>query len=311
MIISTISLNPAIDKTYMVHSFSANAVNRAHKVKTNIGGKGINVAAISKICGYETIAGGFVSGLNGHFIENELNKMGVETRFVRTDGETRVNIKIADEENNTFTDINESGSVVTALNIDEIYKKTDEISKVSDYIHIGGSIPPGIDTDIYKNLVKIAKDNGAITLLDAEGEVFSKGIEAKPHIIKPNQYELELLVGRKFNTINEVCDAATQILNSGIETVLVSLGENGAVAVNKAGVYRAFPLDVPVRSTVCAGDSFLMGFVYGVTQGESFENSLKYAISFSAAKIQTEGTDLPSLCEFKAGFDKVITEKID
>ncbi len=310
MIISTISLNPAIDKTYMVDSFAANSVNRAKKIKTNIGGKGINVAAMSKICGFNAIAAGFVSGINGCFIENELVKIGVETDFVHTDGETRVNIKIADEKNQTFTDINDIGPFITLRDVEEIYKKTDEVSKKSDYIHIGGSIPPGADSDIYKKLVEIANYNGAVTMLDAEGEVFKNGIEAKPRIIKPNRYELELLIGKKLNTIDDVCAATTEILNRGIDTVLVSLGEVGAVAANKSGIYRAFPLNVPVKSTVCAGDSFLMGYVYGCAHNESFTESLKYAISFASAKIQKEGTDLPSLSEFKAGFDKVIIEKI-
>lgn len=109
MVISTITLNPAVDKTYYVSSFTPNALNRAWKTKTNIGGKGTNISAIACICGHESIASGFLAGSNGKYIEDTLNSLGVNTDFVYTEGETRINVKIVDIDAGSFTDVNDCG----------------------------------------------------------------------------------------------------------------------------------------------------------------------------------------------------------
>jgi 1-phosphofructokinase len=310
MLISTISLNPAVDRTYYVDAFTKNALNRAWKTKTNIGGKGTNISAIARICGYESIAGGFLAGGNGRYIEETLTNMGVKTDFVYTKGETRVNVKIVDIDAGSFTDINDCGPAPDEANLKDLFGKVESIAAKSDFVHFGGSIHPDIDQGIYKELIAIASAAGAKTVLDAGGEALSEGILSKPDIIKPNQLELELMLGRKLKTIPEVGAAAKEIMESGVETVLVSLGGNGAIGADKSGIYRAFPLNVAVKSTVGAGDSFLFGYLHGIMQNRDIITSLRYAVSFSAAKIQLEGTDLPgfeSFCELK---DTVLVEKI-
>ncbi len=310
MIISTVTLNPAIDRTYYVKSFALNSVNRAVKVRNDVGGKGINVSGIASICGFKSIATGFVSGANGRYIEDSLRQMDVTTDFVHTMGETRVNTKIVDLENKNYTDINESGPAVTDTDIAELLKKCSKIAKESDVFYVGGSYPPNITPDIYRKLIKIGKDSNAITVLDADGEAFMEGLKAGPDIIKPNQTELETLIGRKIKSVAEAVQATVEIVEKGIGTVLLTLGGNGAIAAGKSGVYRAYPAKVDVKSTVGAGDSFLCGYIYGLSESRSMDNCLKYASSFAAAKIAREGTELPDIDSFKEAFQNIIIEKI-
>jgi len=310
MVVTTVTLNPAIDKTYFVDGFTANALNRASKTKKNVGCKGINVSTIAAICGTKSIATGFLSGSNGKYIDDFLTSVGAETDFVYTEGETRENIKIVDLENNTYTDVNESGPFISEEDLKNLYEKVDMLSKKSTIMHMGGSFHPSIDEDIYKKLIEISKANGAMTVLDAGGEPLNLGITALPDIIKPNQLELELMIGRKIKSVNEAGQAAMEIVESGVQTVLVSLGGNGAVAADKSGIYRAYPLHVPVKSTVGAGDSFLSGFLFGRIKKLGMEESLKYAISFASAKVGLEGTDMPDFKSFIQGYEGVVIEKI-
>jgi len=311
MILSTITLNPAVDKTYYVRDFSINGLNRVDRIKVNMGGKGINVATIAAKCGIHCTAGGFVSGYNGQLISRYIKDAGVTADFVYTEGDTRVNIKVVDTENHTYTDINEAGPEISSGDLDALFNKVADLSVKSDYVYLGGSFHPCLGNDIYKKLVTIARERGAMTVLDADGEALRLGIEAKPHIIKPNQDELERLMGVKIKTVAEVCRAAQQIEVDGVETVLVSLGGNGALAVKHGKVYRVYPLNASVRSTVGAGDSFLCGYLYGLTVSEDITVALRYAMAFATAKIQTEGTDIPPFENLTQDFEKVTVERLE
>ena len=308
MILSTVTLNPAIDKTYYVHGFSVNSVNRADKIKVNMGGKGINVATVASRCGISCFAGGFLSGYNGQLIGKYLKDIGVNADFVYTEGDTRINIKIIDIDNQTFTDLNERGPVVSSADIKTLLMKVSDMALKSDYVYIGGSIPPTVSNDIYKQMISIINEKGARSILDAEGDALRFGIEAVPYIVKPNQAELEGFMGAKLKTIQDVRRAAVELQNAGIKVVLVSLGGNGALAAINGKQYRIYPLNTPVRSTVGAGDSFLCGYLYGTTVSENVEVALRYAMAFASAKIQTEGTDIPSFESLCKDYENVTVE---
>lgn len=308
MILSTVTLNPAIDKTYYVHGFGVNTLNRAEKTKINMGGKGVNVATAAAKCGISCFAGGFLSGYNGQMISKFLKDAGVSTDFVYTEGDTRVNIKIIDMENQTYTDLNESGPEVSAADVEVLLSKVSDMAVKSDYVYIGGSIPPTVSDDIYKKLILQIKEKGAKAVLDADGDALRFGVEALPHIIKPNQAELERLCGVKLKTIQDVRRAAVEIQEKGVETVLVSLGGNGALAAVDGKQYRVYPLNAPVRSTVGAGDSFLCGYLYGTTVSDDIQKALRFAMAFASAKIQTEGTSIPSFDELCRDYESVTVE---
>ncbi len=310
MILSTITLNPAIDKTYYVRGLGINAVNRAERVKVNMGGKGVNVAAIAAQCGIPCAASGFLSGYNGQMIGKFLKDAGVNTDFVYTEGDTRVNIKILDTEAQTYTDINENGPEVSENDVKALLEKVADMAIKSDVVYMGGSVHPSLGEDIYKRLITIVKEKGAKTVLDADGAVLRCGIEASPDIIKPNQAELEQLCGSELKTVADVSRATRKLVEGGLEIVLVTLGGNGAVAAQGDKLYRVYPLNAAVRSTVGAGDSFLCGYLYGQTVHGDFCEALRYAMAFATAKIQTEGTDIPSFENLCRDYEKVTVEPI-
>ncbi len=311
MILSTVTLNPAIDKTYYVNGFMIDTVNRTDFVKTNMGGKGVNVAALAARCGISCMATGFLSGYNGQTIGKFLKECGVTTDFVYTEGETRVNIKIIDTERQTYTDLNETGPEVSQKALQALYKKVTDMAIKSDVVYMGGSFHPALGADIYKTLIDIVKKKGAVAVLDADGDALRHGIEAKPQIIKPNQKEAECLLGRKIKSVHDAVEAAVTIQNKGVETVLLSLGGNGAVAATQSGVFRVYPLHAAVASTVGAGDSFLCGYLYGKSRFNDEESALRHAASFATAKIRTTGTDIPAFEELLQDEKNVTVERVE
>jgi len=307
--ITTVTLSPAFDRTYYVDNFNVSGLNRAWQVKVNMGGKGINFSSIVSGTGIDCTATGFL-GEGREKFENFLKDMGVSCDFVNTEGEIRTNIKICDISNDTYTDLNQCTAAVSEKDIKKLYKKVDAACKKNKYLYMGGTLPPGVDDGIYRDLIEIGKSRGAITVLDASGEALRRGIEAGPDIIKPNKTEAEEFLGRGIKTCADAVAAAKEMMAAGAKTVLLTLGGDGAICVDKNTCIQAQPLCVNVKSTVGAGDSFLAGFIYGKCKKLGLQAALKYAVSFSTAKIQTEGTDLPSLKELTAYTSQIVLSEI-
>ena len=296
--ISALALSPAIDKTVYVEDLKINSVNHAHNTCQIPGSKGVNVARNLAQCSLNCVCFGFIGGESGKYIENELENCGVVCDFVEVDYDARTNIKLVDLKNSTYTDINLDRGTPSTQNIEKLKLKTKLLAKKSALVSLSGTVPPGVDSDIYYELAFIAKDQGARVAIDCCGEPLLRALEAKPFVIKPNIEELEMTFKERYDTIDKIVDRAMDIYKSGTKNVLISLGVEGAVAVCEGDVFRTYTLDVPVYNTVGAGDAFLSGFIYGVQKGFDIKQCLKHSISFSQAVVSNPIGDARTLAQF-------------
>ena len=136
----------------------------------------------------------------------------------------------------------------------------------------------------------MAKAKDKKVILDTSGDLLREGIKANPTMIKPNSEEMESLLGISINNKDEIIKSALKLHQSGIEVVVVSLGGDGALLVSKEGIYQGRPPKIDVVNTVGCGDSMVAAFAVGFERGYSLVDSLKYAISVSAANALTNST---------------------
>lgn len=287
--ITTITLNVAVDKAYQVDAFVNGEVNRVNKVTNTAGGKGLNVAKVAKICGEDVVASGFVGGHAGAYVEDLLKESGVKSNFVHTKNETRscINILAADGSSTEFL---EPGAEVYADEVQTFLEQFPQIVDESDVITISGSVPKGIGTDMYGKLISMAKEKGKKIILDTSGDLLKEGIKACPTMIKPNTDEIEALLGISVNNMDEVIASAKKLQAMGIEVVVVSLGKDGALVVTKDAVYQGKPPKIETVNTVGCGDSMVAAFAVGFARGYAIEETLKYAVAVSAANALTMAT---------------------
>jgi len=289
--ITTITLNPAVDKTIKVNNFSVGNVNRIEAIRLDAGGKGINVSKVIKNLGGKSKAMGILSGNSGKFIKEYLDSINILNDFVFTEGETRTNIKVVDEIGHTNTDINEAGPQASDKDLAEVSGKVFNNISSEDIIIFSGSVPSNVDKKIYGDWIKKAKAKGAKTILDADGELLKNAISAGPYLVKPNIDELEGMFNKKINGVKEAVEIAKSLLDYGIVIVVVSLGSEGAIFVNKEKSIYAHGLKVDVKSTVGAGDSMVAALAYSIEEGLSFEESVKLAVATGTANVMTSGTE--------------------
>lgn len=294
--IVTVTLNPAIDKTVEINNVQINSVNRVSSVRLDAGGKGINVSKIVLSLGGKSKAIGFLGGRAGTFIKAYLDEMGIENNFIAIKGETRTNLKIVDPLQHTNTDINEMGPNITAEDIKQIDRYISQSVDEKSVIVLSGSVPPNVDQDIYQKWIYRAKEKGAKTILDADGELLQRGIKAGPYLIKPNIHELERLLDQKISSVEEIVKCSRIIMDKyRINIVAVSMGEKGALFLNKETAIFAKGITVDVKSTVGAGDSMVAALAYAIDEGYAFEKAVTLAVAAGTANVMTCGTEPSSL----------------
>lgn len=292
--IVTVTMNPAIDKTADIDRMEQGGLNRIKRVEADAGGKGINVSKTIRNLGGESIATGFLAGSAGTMIEGVLKDLGIRTDFIRVEGETRTNLKVVDAAGEV-TELNEPGPQVGRGQTEELLKKLESYAGEGVLFVLAGSIPAGVDRDIYRVIIERVHKKGAKVLLDADGELFKEALKAGPDMLKPNRVELEDYYGLKYRASEEELLAMGEKLSeNGAELLAISLGQMGAMFLKKDERIRCPGLTVKAHSTVGAGDAMVAALAYGWDRKLPFEECVKLCMAASAGAVTTIGTKPPS-----------------
>lgn len=308
--IVTVTMNPAIDKTIEIDRLNRGNLNRIEKIEYDAGGKGINVSKTIRELGGESIATGFLGGNAGRVIEEVLDSRGIKHDFVWVDGETRTNTKVC-EQDGTVTELNEKGPEITPEQLTNLLEKLDDLADDNVLFILAGSIPGNMEKNIYARIIERVHKKGAKVLLDADGELFRKGLEQKPDMIKPNQWEIEELQGFSHGVSDkELINVAEKMQKDGIDTVVISLGKNGALFVLENYVAKGMPLKVDVHSTVGAGDAMVAAMAYSFEKKMEPRETARLCMAVSAGAVMTVGTKPPEKQMVEQLMKRVILEEV-
>lgn len=287
--ILTVTMNPSIDKLYMVEGNTLGAVQRVQKVSNTAGGKGLNVSRVSALLGEDVTATGLVGGFVGAYFESLITG-NVRSAFTHVKSETRSCINVWDTTNGVSTEYLEPGAPITAEEAEQFFCDFRRELQTADVITISGSLPKGAPADSYEQLITLCREAGKPVLLDTSGDNLRRGAAMKPDFIKPNTDELAQLLGHPVSGMEEAIEAAKALHEGGIRWVAVSLGAKGAVLVCEEGVFHGQPPKIEPVNTVGCGDSMVAGFAVGMARGLSAPEALKLAVAVSAANALTTST---------------------
>ncbi|MDO4303220.1 MAG: 1-phosphofructokinase [Bacillota bacterium] len=307
--IITVTMNPAIDKTVEIDKLIPGGLNRIRKVEYDAGGKGINVSKTIRELGGKSIATGFLGGNAGKTIESVLNEKGIKNDFIWVEGETRTNTKVF-EENGAVTELNEPGPEISEEKLEQLMEKLKGYAGAGTLFILSGSIPVGVDKQIYARIIRRVHEMGGEVLLDADGELFRNALKEQPDIIKPNCMELEEYAGYNYRASKEeLLTLARELKNQGIGTIAVSMGKSGSMFVH--GDYEAVSpaLSVKAHSTVGAGDAMVAALAYAWNEKLSDDDTVRLCVAAAAGAVTTIGTKPPGRELVDELMQQVIIEK--
>lgn len=299
--IYTVTFNPSVDYIMRMDTLSLGGLNRAKDTEKYPGGKGINVSRILKESGKDSTALGFVGGFTGDYIKYSLDVRGIHHDFIEVDEDTRINVKLKTD---VESELNASGPNIARTHFEALTDKLTGLDQ-DDHVVFAGSVPKGYD-DAYKKLAEQLHAQNIPFSIDTEGDRLTSSLPFKPYLAKPNLFELEEIAGEPLTHSRDIVSAAHRLIESGAQNILVTLGGDGAIFVNKEISYKISSPAGELINSVGAGDSTVAGFI--ARQDEDLEHRVKYAIAAGSATAYN--SDLAGYDDIIGLFDAVSLERI-
>jgi 1-phosphofructokinase family hexose kinase len=308
VLILTVTINPSVDRNIevdrLVFEDRAYILSRSDSA----GGRGMNASRVLHSFGAKTLAIVTSGGVNGPRLEKLAAKAGFPVKAVPIHNEIRVNLTITDKQGLAIR-LNERGPKITPEELTRLEKAVENRLESATWLMLCGSIPPGVSTDFYTKLIRMAREQKVKTMLDTDGDALLHGIEACPTIVSPNQPEAERLLNRALITRAQFLEAATRIKAMGAEAVMLSLGGRGVVAVNDSHLLEVIPPRTDAVSPLGAGDALAAAYVWAATKRKDFADCVRWAVAAGTASAMQPGLVFANLEQTKEVYKSVEVRK--
>ena len=307
--IVTLTLNPTIDLAFQSNEIRPIRKNRAVEQRIDAGGGGINVARVLKELGAEAYAIYLAGGATGLVLNELVAKLDLPAKRIDIAGSTRISFTVFEEISGLeYRFVSEGGALAEAE-----WRSTLSLLKEcdADYVVASGSLPPGVPVDFYARLGAIVRSNGARFILDTSGRALEAAVSAGGiYLTKPSVGEFETLTHRKFESVEEIAEAATSFVAKGaVENVAVTMGRDGALLASRAGTLRLKGPKVKPVSAVGAGDSFVGGMTSALARGQGVQDAFMLGMAAGTAAVLTPGTQLCHRQDVERLHGEVVAER--
>jgi 1-phosphofructokinase/tagatose 6-phosphate kinase len=293
--IITVTLNAAIDKSLAVPNFRLGRRHRTVEQRTMAGGKGVNIARTLKALGQPVIATGFAGGATGTHIVEQLTEESILNDFVRIREESRTNTSVLDPTTGAQTEINERGPSVTAREVELFRDKLLYLARGAAIVVFAGSLPRGVEPDLYASLVRDLERSDVTTVVDTDGEPMRHAVRAEPDLVSPNVLEAEELVGHEFSTDEERTLAMAEISELGPREVIMTLPDGALAQVLVDGQSRLKRASIEPREPIAkrgSGDAFLAGYLAARYEGRPPDHCVRFGVACGAESTGRFGAGL-------------------
>ncbi len=293
--IITVTLNAAIDKSLAVPNFRLGRRHRTVEQRTMAGGKGVNIARTLKALGQPVIATGFAGGATGTHIVEQLTEEAILNDFVRIREESRTNTSVLDPTTGEQTEINERGPAVSATEIELFRDKLLYLARGAAIVVFAGSLPRGVEPDIYAALIHDLERMEVTTVVDTDGEPLRQAVRAEPDVVSPNVLEAEELVGHEFASEEERSLAVAEIAALGPREAIMTLPDGCFAQVLIGGQRFLKRAHIAPREPIAkrgSGDAFLAGYLAARYEGRSPDQCLRFGVACGAESTARLGAGL-------------------
>jgi 6-phosphofructokinase 2 len=303
--IVALTLNPSIDISTSVERVEPTRKLRCSSPRLYPGGGGVNVARVALRFGAGVELVYPTGGSTGHLLRRLIEREGIPNLAVDLAEETREDLTVFEEATGAEYRFVLPGPRVSESEWRNCLGVLESLHSRPKFMVASGSLPPDVPQDFYARVARIARKLGAKFVLDTSGTALEAALKEGVYLLKPNLRELNEFLGAEATDDGAIIEASRRIIaRYGVEVVVTSLGEDGAILVSAGKTLRAEAPHVHVLSAVGAGDSFLGAMVSRLATGHPLEDAFRYAVAAGAAAVLTPGT---ALCD-RADVERLLPE---
>lgn len=250
------------------------------------GGKGANQAvAAARLNGQVTFIAKVGTDVFGRLSVQLYKEDGINTSYITTDENSPSGVALITVDEHGENCIAVAPGANGTLSVDDISKAQAVFEKAS-IILMQLEIP--LETVEY--VAKLAEQsNVKLVLNPAPARTLSDELLSKVSIITPNTKEAEMLTGIKITDIDSAEEAAKTLAGKGIETVIITMGGNGALIFHN-NTYEVVPASkVKAVDTTAAGDVFNGALVVAISEGKDMIEAVRFANAAAAISVTRLG----------------------
>ncbi len=294
--ILTVTLNPALDFATHVDSVVPNVKLRCAPARMDPGGGGINVSRAIRLLGGTSRCLVALGGRNGETLADLLRAQEIDLIQHQAPGETRSSLSVRDEHRGEQYRFMLPGPPWGPVDVIEADRAIVNAAQAGGLVVVSGTLPPGVLPQLIPDLCGKLRAKGCEVVVDISGpalHLLARAQGPAPDILRMNQEEADDLARRKLGDIRDSADFAQSLVRRGVAgKVIVARGPEGSVLATADARYHYRAADVPVRSKVGAGDTFVGAFTLAVAQGDDLPRALRRGVAAASAAVMTEGTAL-------------------
>ena len=294
--IVTLTINPAIDRIVSIDRLAFEDRAYINSSRESAGGRGINVSSVIHSFGGETLAVLISGGDSGKRLKGLLAKCGYRIAVVPVQNEIRTNLTITDKHGLTVN-LNETGPQLAKAEVARVERVVRDTLDHASWLMMCGSIPPGVPPAFYGKLISMARQKKVKTLLHADGDALREGIAARPTVVSPNQQEAGRLLGQTLLTRTHYLEAAERIRQLGADSVVLTLGSQGAVGASADGLMEAIPPRIDAVCPIGAGDALMAAYAWARERRSSVADALRWGVAAGTASARLPGMSFASLAQ--------------
>lgn len=252
----------------------------------NAGGKGANQAvAAARLGGNVLFIAKVGDDIFGKKAIELFNKEGIDTIYVFTDDQHPSGVALINVDDHGENCIVVASGANAALNKEDLELAKDSIANASILLL---QLETPISTVEY--VAAFAKENGVRVVLNpAPAAQLSDELLQNINIITPNQHEAAMLTGTEVNNIDSAKHAAKVLNGKGVETVIITLGADGALLYYKDFFTLIEAPIVRAADTTAAGDVFNGALVVALSEEKSMKHAVEYACNAAAISVTRLG----------------------
>jgi tagatose 6-phosphate kinase len=279
---------PAVQRTISFERLAINDVNRAKSVKQFASGKSINAARVLHALGERTLATGILGGDTGRFMRMDMDRSGIKHDFIDAPAPTRLCITLLDESAGTATELIEEAADPGADAFDDVMAKLTELIEGGvDVLVLSGRLAPGAGDDFYAACVRLVRDAGGQTIIDAEGAPLRLALSERPTLVKPNRKELAATLGIAIDSDASLKAAARKVMSLGATWVAISDGANDTLVSDGDSFWRVATPQITPVNPIGSGDAMAAGIAAGLVRKLMVPQSVALGVGCGAANALT------------------------
>ncbi len=313
--ITTVTLNPAIDREYFVTEH----VPKEHKylygeqdIKVYPGGKGLLTAINLKRLGYPDVQNiGFLGGKQGLFFEKMVQEHKITTNYIYTKNEIRNNVFIIAKDPVTYTHYNDYTYEVTKRNVEDLMKRFKRAIVDSDMIVIAGSIPEGVEFDIYQRLIGICNELNKTVFLQASGEALNLALKEKPKVVSPYFKHTRKIFDKEVVEYGDYVRMCRRLIEEGAQNVVVPY-HCDRLLFTDGKIYSISPIDFCLTNWLGAGDAYNAGFYdYIYKKGFDFIEANKYGAAAALTVAENKSIFIDNIDLIEKNLDRIEVKELE